>query len=346
MARIDEQMLKTQLKNKELSGIYLLTGEEELTKKAAAKALITQAVGNGAQSFDFEQFDADSLDVDALYEAYELMPMLSFKRCLYVVNFEVEAFSKQDLEKLLQMLKEPIDTSVLMLQTKEKDITKNAKAKALVAAVEKNGSIVVFSKRTGADAVKYIQKKCKEQGVTIRDDLCKLLFTRCGEDMTLLCQEVDKLTAYRMGSEITQQDIERLTSEQLEASAFDLSRNILSLRFDAAMQKLNDLFATRQEPVVILGALAMSFCDLYKGYALIKEGIPLGEGVKRLGYKSDFRLKNAMRDAPKFSRSYFERCLDVLRLCDQNLKSSRTDGKIVLEECVVQLFLLTEKERR
>lgn len=80
-----------------------------------------QAVEKGAQSFDYEQFDADALDVDALYEAYELMLMLSFKRCLYVVNFEIEALSKQSQEKLLEMLKDPIDTSLLILQTREKD---------------------------------------------------------------------------------------------------------------------------------------------------------------------------------------------------------------------------------
>lgn len=285
MGQIDEQTLKTQLKNKTLSNVYLLTGEEELTKKAAAKAIVEQAVEKGAQSFDYEQFDADALDVDALYEAYELMPMLSFKRCLYVVNFEIEALSKQSQEKLLEMLKDPIDTSLLILQTREKDITKNAKATAFIQAVSKAGSIVVFSKRTGADAVKFIQKRCKAQGVTIQDSLCKLLFSRCGEDMTMLSNELDKLIFYRLGGEITGEDIERLTCEQLEASAFDLSRNILSLRFDAAMQKLNDLFATRQEPVAILGALAMSFCDLYKGYAVINEGLPLSEGVRRLGYK-------------------------------------------------------------
>lgn len=33
MGQIDEQTLKTQLKNKTLSNVYLLTGEEELTKK-------------------------------------------------------------------------------------------------------------------------------------------------------------------------------------------------------------------------------------------------------------------------------------------------------------------------
>lgn len=164
--------------------------------------------------------------------------------------------------------------------------------------------------------------------------------------MTMLSNELDKLIFYRLGGEITGEDIERLTCEQLEASAFDLSRNILSLRFDAAMQKLNDLFATRQEPVAILGALAMSFCDLYKGYAVINEGLPLSEGVRRLGYKKDFRLKNAMREASRLSRGYFAKSLEVLRLCDQKLKSSRAQGRVVLEECVVQLFLLTEKERR
>ncbi len=346
MPQIDEQTLKTQLKNHTLSGVYLLTGEEELTKKAAAKAIIAQAVQDGAKSFDFEQFDGESLDVDHLYEAYELMPMLSFKRCLYVVNFEIEALSKQSQEKLLEMLKEPIDTSVLVLQTPDKDITKNAKAKALVAAVGKAGSVVVFSKRTGADAVKFIQKKCKAQGVSISDDLCRMLYARCGEDMTQLANELDKLIYYRLGGQITGEDIERLTCEQLEASAFDVSRQILSLQFDGAMQKLSDLFATRQEPVAILGALSMSFCDLYKAYAVLKEGIPLGEGVRRLGYKKDFRLKNAMRQAGKFSRTYFAKCLEVLRSCDQKLKSSRVQGRIALEECVVELFLLTEKERR
>ena len=79
---------------------------------------------------------------------------------------------------------------------------------------------------------------------------------------------------------------------------------------------------------MILSALISSFADLYRAKAALAAGLGQAELEKDFGYrKGDFRVKNALRDAGRFSAGYLRHALRVLGEADALLKSSRLDAQ-------------------
>ena len=54
----------------------------------------------------------------------------------------------------------------------------------------------------------------------------------------------------------------------------------------------------------------------------------------------EFRLRNAARDCAKLSMSQLKQCLDILYKSDRDLKGSRINGRIILEETITSLICI------
>ena len=199
---------------------------------------------------------------------------------------------------------------------------KAAKHKKLIELASKTGVCVNLAKKTRTDLLRFIADRAKKQGVTIESAQCSHLADRCGDDLGVLANEVDKLCAYKQQGAITRADIDLLATEHIEASIFDLSKRIISGDYAGAYTKLDELFYMREEPTVILAVLSMSFIDLYRA----------------------FRLDKARRDAPRFSVALLRDYLDILLDTDVKLKSARTDARVLLETAIARMLVRRAKE--
>ena len=54
----------------------------------------------------------------------------------------------------------------------------------------------------------------------------------------------------------------------------------------------------------------------------------------------EFRLRNAARDSAKISMSQLKQCLNILYKSDRDLKGSRVNGRIILEETITSLICI------
>lgn len=138
---------------------------------------------------------------------------------------------------------------------------------------------------------------------------------------------------------ITPAMVDALTTRQLDASVFDLSKAVLSRRYDTAFFLLDDLLAQREEPVAILAVLSGTFIDMYRMKVAQLSGIPADKVAAALGYRGrEFRLRYAAADARRLSLSSLRACLDVLARADKALKSSRADDRLLLERALAALM--------
>jgi len=164
--------------------------------------------------------------------------------------------------------------------------------------------------------------------------------------MLLLAAEVDKLAAYCRG-EITREAISKVTVQTIDAEVFDLSKAILRRDYAGTMGILDKLFYLRVPEINILSALSSAFVDLYRAKAARSADVQLAEAVKSFDYKGrDFRMRNALRDASKYSLAFLKQALEILSQADYRIKSSRTESRIILEQAVTELFAALQNEGR
>lgn len=342
MPFLDDAQLRQSIRQQILYPVYLLYGKERYLTERALTTLIRQIVPAAAQNWALQKFDGTSLDTTALKVSCDELPMLAERKCVVLQNPNLEKMAKADFETIREIVDTPNPTTIFLLVFTNPDFNpKAARAKSLIAQMAKIGAVVEFAAKTQTELSRLLRQRAEKASVTLSAQNAQLLITRCGDHLETLLTELDKLLAYRTEGEITRQDIERLTIRSLDSSAFDLSRAMLRNDFNRAFSLLEELFAMRIEPLAILGALNATFIDLYRAKAALLAEKKERDLTALFSYRGrEFRIRNAMRDVPRYSMKVLRGCLSALADADEQLKSTRAEGRMVLEQTLARILWL------
>lgn len=347
MARITEQKLKEQIKNKNFSSLYFLYGEESYLVKHYASKIVEGAVPKGMEAFNLHLLDGEKTNPDEIFEKTETMPMMAERICVSVKDMDLGALGQKELDKIYEIIKDVPETCVLIFwYSADNDDKKSAKWKNVIKKFTDCGEVFEAAKMSQSQLASLVKRMAKKQGCDISDADAAYLAGLTGGDMNTLFSETEKLCFYAQGGEITRDKIDEIAVKSVEASVFDLVKAIAAGKSEKAFSVLNLLFSQKTEPVMILGAIIGSYCDMYRVRAAKNAGQQPTDVANYYGYKGrEFRLRNAARDSASLSDEALRRCLQILWDCDALLKSSRTDNRLALEETVVKLLLASGGEK-
>ncbi len=341
MAVNKENMFYRNIQQKEFLPCYLLYGKEPFLVKSAASKIVKKIVPDSAKGFNYNRFSGDELSLEDVEDAVQMVPVLNEKRVVLLEGMLVDKLSKNDVEKIKEILNKIPETTVLILTVTNSDITirNSSKLKQLVNAFEKNGLAVDFAIRQKGELVKILYKYILDHGGNINKSLLYFLIERCGESLDFLMIQLDKILAFAENREINKDDILLLTEINIENSVFDMTKNILQGNIGNAVIILNNLFNTQTPPVVILGAINMCFIDLYRA----KCAKLAGENEKAIlnfySYKGkEFRIRNALRDCSKYSIAKLRACIIELSDVDFKMKTTGLDPKILIEKAIFSMM--------
>ena len=346
MPNLTDAELGRALRQNELSPVYFLYGREAFLSEGYLRKIQEKAVRKGTESFNLQRFDGGELDMVSLQVAEEGMPMMAERKCVTLMNPNLEKMRKEDFDALLEIVKDPNPACVFIIYVNAFDLNvkKMARVRKLAEAVAKTGTVVEFSQRTQGDLAKFLKTRFQKAGLAIDGPVAAAMIARCGSTLEILSGEADKLIAYKGGEgTVTREDVELVTRKSLEASVFDLSKLMLQNQYTRAFTVLEELFQLREEPLAILGALSSAFVDLYRAKTAMLSS-RTAEDVLALfpGYRGkEFRVRNAFRDVSKYSVVTLRRCLEVLSDTEVRLKSSRCDDRAALEQAVASILSLS-----
>lgn len=332
-----ETDLKKLLGQDSPSGFYLLYGEEKYLVRRYTELLL-QKIG----ATEVVKFDQDYFDVDEIYDSLTMVTFGGENRCILLTDVDVEALTDQTFKKLAELFSSPAESGCLVLSYPTFDPAKSGQNfKKITALISKTGVVAELTKLTEQETVRFIEERFVQSGCKVTQGVCSYLYHRCGDELNLLTREIDKLCAYRPEQEISRQHIDALCTEQLSASAFEISRKLMVGDLGGALLKLCDLFELKEDPIAVLAALSTTFIDLYRVKVLLSSGIRENELSKHYSYKGrEFRISNAVRDGRRYSAESIRSVIDVLIGTDKLLKSSRTDKKIVLDHSITHIYTL------
>ena len=151
-------------------------------------------------------------------------------------------------------------------------------------AFKKHGTLCEFAHKDRTTLKRALCERAAKQYISLDMATADWLVERCGTDYASLIHEIDKLCAYVRSGEITKQDIDLCCIPSIESSAFDLAKSVLSANYDRAFSILDNLFFLRQEPVAILGALSMTFADLYRAKCALAAGVTADQTASDFSY--------------------------------------------------------------
>jgi DNA polymerase-3 subunit delta len=344
MAIVYEEELKRSLKNG-TSNIYIIFGDDGYLKKMY-KDKISRAVSDPDDIFNFQKFGPDC-DLQEVYDAVLQFPMMSDKKCVILNDYDFEQCNKADFDKLCTVIAENPDTCVLILwfDSMELDHKKSSKFKKLVSAAEKNNGIAaLLNHRTIGELVKMLTDGAQKRGCRFDNSAARYLVETTGQDINTLVNELEKLCAFASGGEINKAMVDSVAVKTVEASIYNLSKQIIDCNMVNAMKTLDDLFFMRIEPIFVLSVISSCYVDMYRVFVGKSRGMSIPQIAEKFGYKTNqFVLDKAQNNIKKFDFNKFALSFDALCKADKGLKSFSSDARTVLEQLVVKLGYIAVK---
>ena len=310
---------------------YLLYGLESF--------LIEKEISNIKEKYKFNDLDISKYDLQVnlikeIIEDLTTVSLFSNKKLIIIDNAFI--FSRSQVKK--------IDDVDLIEEYLEK---------------EKNENVVIFIDRLEKiDSVKKITKLIKSKGIIkefnkekniskivksmfedykITDSSIEFLISRVGSNLELISSEVEKLKTYKIDDKIiTKEDIEALTSENIDIDIFKFVDDIINKNKKDAIKTYHELLKVNEEPIKIIALLASKFRLMYQATVLAKKGIKEDDIASILNIHK-YPVHLAIIAGYKYNPKILLKYMDDLANLDIGIKTGEKDKNLSLELFILEL---------
>lgn len=338
---MNEDVLKSHIKNSLSGKCIFLCGDEEYTKDHYIKQLVKRVDSLPMPEFNLIQFSGKNFTPHALASALEDLPYMSDYKLIVVSELDYSKLSEAVIDEVVYSLDTMPDYVDVLFVAKSNELSakiigkkEKAPVSALIAFAEKNGILAIFEKETGSKLKKWICRHFSSAGADIADSVPETMINVCGEDMYTLKGETEKLIAYCKGRKVTDEDVVNVCCSNKSFKVFDLTKALTAGNSGKVHDIYNFLIGSGVSPYMLINMLSSCITDITVTKAGIESGKTVAEIAKALK-TFDWAVKNYIPYARKVSFDFLDYAADKCNECAVALKSYKNDPA-----CTVEIFLL------
>ena len=326
------QKLKKDIKEGTIGTLYVFHGEEAYLRDFYLGQLKKKLLPAGMEEFNLHTLSGKEFDVKTLAQLVDCLPMMSERTLIVVNDYDIY---KGDKDALAAVLRELPDYVCLVFVYDLIEYKADARTK-LAALLKEKGSVVPFNRQGQGDLVDWVRRRFRALGKDIDSRLALDLIFLCGDLMTNLIGEIEKVGAYAKGQRITRGDIDAVATPQLDAVVFRMTDAIGEGKFDRAAAVLGELYQMQEPPIKIMWSLGRQMRQLYSARLVMEQG----KGAQYLAglwglkpYPAEKLMGAARRFTLPWCRRAVVRCGEV----DLAMKSTGQDGQQLLTGLLLEL---------
>lgn len=338
------------LKNGEIASLYYFYGHDVAALESYTRMLTARLCPSEAQFMNLHKLDGKKLEVSELADACEALPMFAERVVITINDLNIDSLAKDDTEDIKKLLSNLSDTTTVIIYATGVDLYKNKrnltdKNKRFADFCSKHGEVCDFAFKKAGDLAKSISAALQKEGCTISRQDAEYLAEMCLCSSAYIKQEIDKLSAYAQGREITRNDIDALCIRHIESDGYALAINILRGNARMVFERLQELSAQNYEAFEILSIIGFSLSDIYRAKLARSEGISYQDAARDFKYAKnrEFAMKNAYSECGSISSERIRNTLDILSQTDLRLKthsSGKESDMLTLEQGIARSMAL------
>ena len=224
------------------------------------------------------------------------------------------------------------DTTLLVLV--DGDV---ADSNPLLRALAEHCQVHKQAAPTGQGLNQWVKRAVDDRGGSITPPAIQAITEMIGNDLWTLDRELEKLSLYATGREITEPDVRALVPYAQEANIFAAVDTIMDGRPGDALRLLAQLMEEGREPLYIIAMIERQLRLIALARDLTERGVVQPDLGRRMGANSDFVVRKTLGQArrmtlPQISLKY-RRVLES----DLAIKQGRLDPEVSLELLVADL---------
>lgn len=350
-----DQFLRS-LTRQEPEPVYLFVGPEGYRRGPCRKALVERVLSEEDREEGYTRHDLDEVSLNEVLDDARSMSLFARNRLIWVSSAESalprgrgaaaeEEGGKAAVgpEALVSYCKDPTPGVVVVFDARKwdfdgEDKTKMERLGKYYAPIK---AVVEFLKLSPQDARAFAQSLAAERGLRLGNAELELLVEATAADASRLANEVEKLALFAEvnGGKVTAADIANMVPNAQETTVFNLV-NALARRSRVEAMQLLDTLVREGEYL----PLALTFLGGVFRLALAarEQGLRSSNDVQSFFQRQGTpmwrsRAEQIYTASSKFSKEKLEEALQLVFRADRDMKSSRVDDRIVMEEFVLHL---------
>jgi DNA polymerase-3 subunit delta len=333
--------LTDSLKRNVFNAAYYLCGEDDFQKESAMKQLIAGALDPSIRDFNLDVHRAQDIDPKFFDGIVSSMPMMADRRVIVIRDVgNLRREGRKAVEKYLQ---DPSPDVMLLLidgagGKPDKDLMRMT-------------TVLEFGFLSADRIPKWItHHAAMELKIQISTGASELLQAAVGNDLYRLVAELDKLSSYTGGREITEDAVTAVVGIRRGETMTDLLDAIARRNVKEALMLVDHILSQPKTTAVgIVMLLAAQTAALAWGRMKLDEGLPVGRlqseyfnllkqsGSVYLGRSWSTAAVIWSSTANLWPQHVLQRAFDALLMADVTLKESRLSS----EEQVLTTLILT-----
>lgn len=306
---------------------YLFYGSEKYMV-SQMKEQLKNALVSKEDTMNYSYFEGKKTDSLEVAELAKTLPFFSDHR---LIILDQTGLGKKADDKFLEQLKECADTTVMIFI--EDDVDKRSK---IYKYLSKEGHVVSFEAASDKDLAKWIQSLLKREQKQMSSPVLRSFLYRCGSDMFTLKNELEKLVSYTDDrTEITQKDLDALTSSQTTNQIFVMLEAIARKQRDKVLTLYYDLIELKESPFGILALLVRQCNQLLQVKDLESRGQSNSTIAKKIKVPP-FVVGKLKEQAKLFRMDTLYQMVEACAKTDEQIKSGIISDRVGVELLLIE----------
>lgn len=311
--------------------LYLLYGTENyLIKKEIDKILNA----NSIEKINVSEYNLEIDNFKDIIEDANTISLFADKKAIIVNNsylFTGKSIKNEnDPELFLDYFKNVNPDSIIIFIV---DSEKLDERKKIVKEIKKIGTVKDFNQKN--DLTDILKNMFEGYNISIQD--IRFMIDRCGNNLDILSQEVNKIKIYKdEDKNITKEDIINLTSKNIDIDIFGFVDTIVNKNKNKALEIYKEMLINGEEPIKILVILANQFRIIYQAKELYKQGYSDNDIATMIGIHP-YRIKLALKKAINYNSDTLLDYLEKLADLDYDIKIGNIESSLGLEMFILSI---------
>lgn len=329
-----EEFLAALAQNKITTNLLLL-GEEAYFHDQLLVALKKKILGEQGAEFSTFTFDLTKIKLEEALDVASTHSLFAPEKIVVLRDLDLLSegqIKEKDEAALERYLTHPNPQTYFVIQAERLDGRKR-----LTQIIQKNSWTIRCEHPSVGGACEWVQSRLVHDGISIDPHAVIELVEAVGNNLSLLDQEIQKLTSY-IGSRrrIEMEDVEMLLFRARVNTVFDLVDAMNRKERNESLRILNNLFENDVEAPQVLFWLGR----LYRQLLILKDQkrrLDAWSVVRLLRVPHEFALR-LLEQERKFSREELRQGFQKLARLDRTIKSSSIDAQTQCEFFVFELM--------
>ncbi len=320
-------MVKNKIKEK-LYPVYLLRGSDSLTKSEYVESLKNR-VSENYPDFECITFYGGQQNTEEIINEIISPGLFAPYKIIKVKEADKLLKKGSSFRKfLVEYSKKEAHDSILILTTAKERLDIKGEIKSCD-----------FKAPYQDKMPSWIISRAKKMGKQITPEAASLLAFKCGRNLFAADAELKKIIiSFPLKKRVGTEEVKDVTGAYKKDDIFGYLDSLMNSDIDKALKILKNLLDFGDEPLRIIAMINWKLKQMIEARILMDRGCSEEDIINRMKLRPAFRYRGICFKLKKFSLKKLSRGYELLKEADLKLKSTGSEGRLVLEKFTFELL--------